>query len=212
MSVSTVVAVPPSPLRDTVLRSAVEYIAANGPDGLSFRQVAAAAGVSHQAPYHHFQDRKGIFQAIALEGFTLFTAQLKAAAQRDDLDSATAMLQGYVDFALEHKGHFRVMFRSDLAHIDDDPDLAAVAGESYEVLVDEVQRELGPDASADDVRHRVAAMWSLAHGLATLLIDGPLEAELGPVTDRQALVRAVAATSGLASRRTQPRTTGARDR
>ena len=195
-----------------MLRSAVEYIAANGPDGLSFRQVAAAAGVSHQAPYHHFQDRKGIFQAIALEGYTLFAAQLKAAAQRDDLDSSTAMLQGYVDFALEHKGHFRVMFRSDLAHIEDDPDLAAVAGESYDVLVEEVRRELGPDASDDDVRHRVVAMWSLAHGLATLLIDGPLEEELGHVADRQALVRSVAAASGMASLRTHHRRPGARDR
>jgi hypothetical protein len=35
-------------------------------------------------------------------------------------------------------------------------------------------------------------MWSLAHGLATLIIDGPLENKIGKVSDRRALVRSVA--------------------
>jgi AcrR family transcriptional regulator len=188
----------PTSLRDTVLRAAVDHIAEHGPDGLSFRQVAAAAGVSHQAPYHHFSDRRGIFRAIALEGFTMFAAALRTAEQRTDIDQSTALLQGYVDFAVEHKGHFRVMFRFDLTHIAEDSTLAAVADDSFGVLVDHVQRELGDSAPVDDIRDRVAAMWSIAHGMATLLIDGTLEHKVGPVTDRQALVRAIAAHSGLA--------------
>lgn len=180
-----------------MLRAAVDHIAAHGPDGLSFRQVAAAAGVSHQAPYHHFSDRTGIFQAIALEGFTRFAAALRAAERRTDLDTSTAMLEAYVDFAVEHTGHFRVMFRADLTHIDQDPELAAVADESFDVLVEYVRRILGPTASVDDIRNRVVAMWSTAHGLATLLIDGPLVDKLGPVPDRSALIRAVCAETGL---------------
>lgn len=196
---------PPASLRDTVLRAAVDHIAENGPDSLSFRQVAAAAGVSHQAPYHHFTDRRGIFQAIALEGFAMFTAALRAAEQRDDLDPSTALLQGYVDFALGHKGHFRVMFRADLVGIGEHAELAAVADESFDVLVDHVSRALGPKASVVDIRDRVVTMWSIAHGLATLLIDGPLESKLGPVGDRSALVRAVAAESGMAGARPKRR-------
>lgn len=189
----------PTTLRETVLRSAVEYIAANGPDGLSFRQLAAAAGVSHQAPYHHFSDRTGIFQAIALEGFTMFAEALRAAEQRTDMDGSTALLLGYVDFAVEHTGHFRVMFRSDLTRIEDTTELARVADESFDVLVDHVQDVLGERATVEEIRDRVITMWSLAHGLATLLIDGPLEDKLGPVVDREALVRAIAASSGLAT-------------
>ncbi|MFZ4812495.1 MAG: TetR/AcrR family transcriptional regulator [Ilumatobacteraceae bacterium] len=189
-----------SSLRDTVLRAAVDHIAEHGPDGLSFRQIASMAGVSHQAPYHHFADRRGIFQAIALEGFAVFAAALRAAEQRTDIDQSTALLNGYVDFALEHKGHFRVMFRNDLTGIDEDPVLATVADESFDVLIDHVQRVLGESASVDDIRDRTITMWSLAHGLANLLIDGPLESKVGSVTDRQALVRAIAAHSGLAGR------------
>lgn len=187
----------PSTLRQTVLRAAIDYIAEHGPDGLSFRQVAAAAGVSHQAPYHHFADRKGIFQAIALEGFT----QLAAAMRDVDADSngerTLALLERYVEFALDHRGHFRVMFRSELCEMESNPDLQRVADEGFGVLVDHVQTVLGPSATLSDIRAHATAMWSLAHGLATLLIDGPLEAKVGEIADRRAFIRAVGAQTGL---------------
>lgn len=189
----------PTSLRDTVLAAAVDYIADNGPDGLSFRQVAIAAGVSHQAPYHHFSDRRGIFQAIATEGYELFTtAMLESLAAEPD-DPTTALLEAYVNFALDHRGHFRVMFRPDLCAIADSPELQRIADGSFDVLVDHVRDLLGPKAPLKDIRARAAAMWSLAHGLSTLLIDGPLEAKIGPVSSRRALIRAVAEQSGLAS-------------
>ncbi len=188
-------------LRDTVLRTAVDYIAEHGPDGLSIRQVAIAAGVSHQAPYHHFSDRTGILQAIALEGFTMFGAAMREALQRVDIDPQAALLQSYVDFAVGHVGHFRVMFRPDLTHIADHPELAAAADDSFEVLVEQVQRSLGGEASLDEIRTRVVAMWSLGHGLATLLIEGPLEHKVGPLNDREALVRALVEHAGLGTRR-----------
>jgi len=159
--------------------------------------VAAAAGVSHQAPYHHFADRKGIFQAIALDGFTRFGDALRAAAREEGGDPAVAMLDRYVAFALEHRGHFRVMFRPDLNGLHESAELLETADESFNVLLELVEHLLGADAPVEDVRARATAMWALAHGLAVLLIDGPLEAKLGPVVDRRALVEAVAAQSGL---------------
>lgn len=186
-------------LRDTVLAAAVDYIADNGPDGLSFRQVAIAAGVSHQAPYHHFADRRGIFQAIATEGYELFTSAMLESLAAEPDDPTTALLEAYVNFALEHRGHFRVMFRPDLCAIADSPELQRIADGSFDVLVDHVRDLLGPKAPLKDVRARAAAMWSLAHGLSTLLIDGPLEAKIGPVSSRRALIRAVAEQSGLAN-------------
>jgi len=190
--------VAPQTLRETVLAAAVDYIADHGPDGLSFRQVAQAAGVSHQAPYHHFTDRKGIFQAIAVEGYQLFTKAMVESLAKNPADPAVALLESYVDFAFEHRGHFRVMFRPDLCPLDDNAELARVADASFDVLVDSVSEWLGPKASVADIRARAAGMWSLAHGLATLLIDGPLEKKVGPVRNRKALVRSIAEQSGFA--------------
>ena len=189
----------PQTLRETVLKAAVDYIADHGPDGLSFRQVAQAAGVSHQAPYHHFTDRKGIFEAISTEGYEMFTAAMLDALAGDPDDPTTALLEAYVGFALDHRGHFRVMFRPDLCTISDNPELQRVADASFDVLVDLVRDVLGPKASISDIRARATAMWALAHGLATLLIDGPLENKIGRIGSRRALIRAVAEQSGMAT-------------
>ncbi|MFM8861512.1 MAG: TetR/AcrR family transcriptional regulator [Acidimicrobiia bacterium] len=190
----------PPDLRTTVLRSAVDHIAAHGPDSLSMREVARSAGVSHQAPYHHFTDRAGIFEAIAGEGFALLGVELLAALDEPGADPATALLEGYVCFALDNPGHFRVMFRPDLCPEFSDPEVIDAADRTFGVLVDFVRDSLGPDASVDKIRARATAMWAVAHGLATLLIDGPLEKQLGQVSDRRRFIRAVAAQTGLTTR------------
>lgn len=180
-------------LRDRVIKAAVKYIADSGPDGLSFRQIAADAGVSHQAPYHHFGDRSAIFTEIAREGFQKFTEVMSSPARRDeDSNLAVRMCERYVDFALTNKGYFRVMFRSDLCQMDESPETQRAADEAFDTLLFAVGEILGASASIDEIRVQATAMWSVAHGLATLLIDGPLEHKIGKVSDRRALVRSVA--------------------
>ena len=181
-------------LKEKVIRAAVDHIAESGPDGLSFRQIAADAGVSHQAPYHHFGDRDAIFTEIALIGFRIFAAELAATARRDEEeDIVVRMLERYVNFALEHRGYYRVMFRSDLCKIGESSELQKLADSAFDTLIDAVQSIVGNDSSVDEIRVVATTMWSAAHGLATLLIDGPLEMKIGALNDRKKLVRAVGA-------------------
>ena len=179
-------------LREKVIKAAVKYIADFGPDGLSFRQIAADAGVSHQAPYHHFADRSAIFGEIALLGFRKFTAAMNAPTHADDdPDQVVRLCERYVDFALSNKGYFRVMFRSDLCLIDESPETRRAADDAFDTLLVAVKEILGDSASVDEIRIQATAMWAIAHGLATLLIDGPLEQKIGKISDRRALVRSV---------------------
>ncbi len=180
-------------LRDKVIKAAVEYIAESGPEGLSFRQIAADAGVSHQAPYHHFGDRGAIFTEIAREGFEEFTAAMRSATRRDeDPNLAVRLCERYVNFAISNKGYFRVMFRADLCRLAESAEVREAADDAFDTLLRAVEEMLGDSASVDDIRVQATAMWAVAHGLATLLIDGPLEYKIGRVSDRRALVRAVA--------------------
>ena len=181
-------------LKEKVIRAAVDHIAESGPDGLSFRQIAADAGVSHQAPYHHFGDRDAIFTEIALIGFRIFAAELAATARRDEeKDIVVRMLERYVNFALTHTGYYRVMFRSDLCKIGESSELQKLADSAFDTLIDAVQSIVGNSASVDEIRVVATTMWSASHGLATLLIDGPLEMKIGALNDRKKLVRAVGA-------------------
>ena len=180
-------------LRDRVLRAATDYIAQSGAEGLSFRQIAADAGVSHQAPYHHFGDRGAIFAEIALRGFRGLADALSAPPRPDeDDDLAVRLCERYVRFALENRGSFRVMFRRDLCQVEDFDEVRTAGDEAFHSLLNAVERIVGPSASVEDVRLQATLMWSVAHGLATLLLDGPLEGTMGEVADAGALARAVA--------------------
>jgi len=186
-----------SGLRDTILRAAVDHVAEHGPDTLSLRRLATDAGVSHQAPYHHFADRQGVFRAIALDGFTRLGQSLHQAVSAPIDQQAGALLEAYVEFALANVGHFRVMFRRDLCDMENDPELRTFADAAFDTLVEHVRARLGEASSINDIRARAAAMWSLAHGLATLSIEGPLEEKIGPIANRRAFIRSVATQSGL---------------
>jgi AcrR family transcriptional regulator len=149
-------------LRSVVLRHAADQIAHEGVDGLSLRGLAQRSGVSHAAPAHHFGDRRGLFTALATEGFELLAEELQAAGP-DLRDVAVA----YVRFALGRPGHFAVMFRSDLLRADD-PALVAARGRSGEAL----RRGVGQLEGVTDAAAVQLAGWSLVHGFASLWREG----------------------------------------
>jgi AcrR family transcriptional regulator len=108
-------------LRRSLLAAALDVIRADGPCGLSLRDLARRAGVSHAAPAHHFRDRTGLLTAIAAEGYELLASALGEAA---DLGDAGVR---YVRFAAEYPAHFQVMFTPDLLRADDGELAAAKA-------------------------------------------------------------------------------------
>ena len=73
------------------------------------REAARKAGVSHQAPYHHFGDREAILAAIATEGFGMLQQELSRSLDKHTASQKTALetvAKTYVDFALRHPGLF----------------------------------------------------------------------------------------------------------
>ena len=56
-------------LRGQLIQAAIALLPAKGANGLSLREVAKAAGVSHTAPYRHFKDKAALLAAIAQTGF-----------------------------------------------------------------------------------------------------------------------------------------------
>lgn len=164
-------------VRRAVLDGALEIIATQGPDALSMREVARRAGVSHQAPYHYFGDRAGILAAITEEGFTKFADSFEEQLRTSD-NPLIDCLKMYVSFALAHPGHYRVMFRSDLSGADVDGSPAHQAGErAFQALLD-LAATVDEDSSPEDVMMLPMTLWAHAHGIATLLLDGPLASKL----------------------------------
>jgi len=160
-------------LRRALLRHAEAELAENGVEGFSLRKLARRAGVSHAAPAHHFQDTKGLMTALAIEGYTKFTAMMEAGARNAQTPQARLLGigMGYVDFARTHKALFRLIFASDLPNYED-ADLQRVADASFIVLTDTIAQARG--GQVDDMEADYA-MWALVHGLSDLLISNRLQ-------------------------------------
>ncbi|WDV52256.1 TetR/AcrR family transcriptional regulator [Streptomyces coeruleorubidus] len=158
-------------LRRAILTAALDAIAADGPSGLSLRDLARRAGVSHAAPAHHFKDRAGLLTAIAAEGFGLLATTLRAAA---DLEEAGVR---YVRFTREHPAHFQVMFAPELLRTGD-LELTTARALASDALREAVTA-VPPEGRGTDARLAGIAAWSLAHGFATLLLSHNLDDPVG---------------------------------
>lgn len=171
-------------LRKALIEAGLDVIEREGPGALSFRGVAARAGVSHAAPAHHFPSLKAFETALATVAFRRFDAAMaeaRAAAPVDAASQLRAAGAGYQRFATGNPGLFRLMFSAD--RLDwTDPELGAAAGASREQLTAiaaPAADALGLDAPEERLRleHLV---WATAHGFAHLTIDGKLGADAEP--------------------------------
>ncbi|MGE0742929.1 MAG: TetR/AcrR family transcriptional regulator [Hyphomonadaceae bacterium] len=176
----------PGDARRTLLDASLALLAEQGLEGFSMREVARRAGLSHQAPYHHFPDREAILAAIVAEGFqSLRDASLAALEGRTDPRARfTAIGRAYVTFALSHPAHFKLMFRSELVREDRHDEAKACAQGAFDVLV-QIAGEVA-DATGYDARDLAVLAWSLVHGLATLSLEGKLDKATGSDQEREA--------------------------
>ena len=158
-------------LREALLEAAIRLIAEVGPTAFTLREVARRAGVSHNAPYRHFQDKDDLMAAVATQGFQELTAaMLKAVGQSSDVRERLKQAGlGYVTFALRRPEHFTVMFdapRSKKEHPE---------AKAFGTLLAFVKSCQDEDAlPAGDTLTFALLAWSMVHGIAKLAIAGRL--------------------------------------
>lgn len=168
-------------LRRTVLDASLDLIEEQGLAALSMREVARRAGVSHQAPYHHFGDREGILAAIAMDGFSRLHAGMQKAVAKltDPVARLNAIGGAYVSFAVRHPAHFKIMFRSELVAIQNHELLHECAEKTFAFVTSIVGEVVTSRLGTQDTLPFVIAAWSMAHGAATLLLEGKLDRHYG---------------------------------
>lgn len=163
-------------LKAVILAHAADMVAERGADGISLRELARTAGVSHAAPAHHFVDRRGLFTALAAEGWRELARALEG-ARPDFLDAATA----YVRFALSHPGHYTVMFDRSLVDSTDAHLAAAEAAAGAELA--RGVRTLSDERAQADPDGAALAAWSLVHGFAMLRLNSVIDTAADPVAE-----------------------------
>jgi len=166
-------------LRGALLEVARETLEKSGVNGLSLRDLARKAGVSHSAPYRHFASRQDLLVALATEGFN----ELSQSLSEHEGKPLQAMGQAYVAFAIANPALYKLMFSPALDRKK--PQLLSdAAGGAFAHLQKKTNK-----ISCDQTL--TLAAWSMVHGLAGLLIDRLVADELLEPKQLPALVESV---------------------
>ncbi len=162
-------------LRQALLEAARVLIIEAGVEALTLREVARRAGVTTGAPYHHFADKATLVAALARQSLDELDRIAGAALEGigEPREQLRALGLVYVLYAVDHPAEFRLMFRPDKGEPFEsaEPEAEPV----FRILIRVVDACRAAAGITDDGRDAAAiAAWSLVHGLAALLIDGPL--------------------------------------
>lgn len=174
-------------LEETLLLKAAEIVAAEGLQALSLRELGRRAQVSRTAPYHYFADKAALLDGVVRLGFRRLRDRILSAVEHVEAPEARVRegFRAYVAFAIEAEQLFRPMFASLSAR-----DLIAKPGtglpsfafssveakDAFALMaqgIAELQRARKGDRR--DPLLLTNVLWSFAHGVAVLTIDGNLK-------------------------------------
>ena len=177
-------------LRAALIDASVELVDKDQDWTFSLREVARRAGVSHNAPFNHFPDKRYLLDAVAGVGFEELSAVMRSTADgiSNVAEVLKAIARAYVDFALANPARYRLMFGSELIPSEDfQPEVSARAGDEAKrvlrdvILLGATGNEFCVDSEdRGEVSTAVLTVWSAVHGLSMLLIDSKSEMPAKP--------------------------------
>lgn len=151
-----------------IVSAAVEIVERDGTETLSNRAVAKRLGLTPDALYRYFPDRKRLEAAVAAEG----TRRLRAALQRAvkgtaDAEAVCGSCRAYLRFARRRPALYAMMMKK---HADSPGLVAARAG-----LRDFFRLLFTPLEDPQSVQTAGLAAWALLHGMVSQQREGLLD-------------------------------------
>ena len=175
-------------LRRALLDAAIELARDGGPDAVALREVTRRAGVVPNAAYRHFASRRELLLAVRAAALSAAaTAMEKELAvlpcDQPPADFARARVRAigtaYLRVAQAEPGLFKTAFlvTSEDAEGEVGPVKAGSSGmDPFQLLGSAIDRLVDAGALAPSRRPDAEYLaWSAVHGLALLIIEGPLK-------------------------------------
>src|SRR5262245_13602557 len=171
-------------LANALTDAATQLARDGGPEAVVLREAARKVGVSATAAYRHFAAHGDLIHAVKERAQESLVASMRAELARGDPGNAPkaqalrrlrAIGVGYLRFALTEPGLFRTAFcRSDKGF---EADASAMAtSPAFQLLSDSLDALVTVGLLPIERRpYAEIFAWSCTHGLAMLLLDGPLK-------------------------------------
>lgn len=174
-------------LRAALIEAGLTLAREGGPQAVVLREATRRAGVAPNAAYRHFANHQALFEAVRAAALGALARAMEAELQQaetlpDPTERARAMLaaigRGYLGFAQTETGWFRTAFAFGAFDVEVPPDPARTASKGlnpFELLSHALDTLVQAGVLPADRRPGAEFLaWSSVHGLALLIIDGPL--------------------------------------
>jgi AcrR family transcriptional regulator len=165
-----------------IVKAALEILRETQSLEFSLRELARRAGVSHNAPYKHFADKRELLAAVSAAGFETLTKRMERdiAGRGNAREQLFAMLRAYIEHGVENPALYSLMFGGYLSGPNQRrPAIELAEAEKTKALLAGliVAGGLGRAIAHTPRNERkiagaILACWSLVHGLTLLLADG----------------------------------------
>lgn len=185
-------------LRAALVEAGLALAREGGPQAVVLRETTRRAGVAPNAAYRHFSNHQALFEAVRTAALGALAraieAELRLAeALTDPAERARGMLaavgRGYLAFAQMETGWFRTAFAFNPfdVQVAANPARTATKGlDPFELLGYALDAMVQAGVLPPDRRQGAEYLaWSSVHGMALLIIDGPLRR--APQAERTAL-------------------------
>jgi len=184
-------------LKEALIQTALEMVGTQGLDTITLREIGNRLGTSRSAIYRHFKSKEALMKQVILAGFDKLDRILEPTFYSKELDLLErfhVMGKSYVSFAIDNPHLYRLLFGASMSKereevcVDERPELHKLMnGDSSKELVQSeqdngfhklvsviVQAQEEKLFKEGDPVLIATAIWSLLHGLASLVIDGHL--------------------------------------
>lgn len=159
-------------LRNALIEKGIEFVNTEGFSQFSLRKVALACGVSHAAPYSHFQSKEALLDTMQSHVTSQFTAMLEETISAHPNEPVILEYLGkaYVQFFVENPHYFSFLFQRSTMQID--LSLQSKDAENYQpfeiykkIVLSLLKKTALPKEKYKDA---IIVIWAFIHGIASL--------------------------------------------
>ena len=157
--------------------AAHRLLAEHGPDALTVRRIANAAGMSTMNVYSRFGGKDGVIDELYADGYRRLLAEVDAIPVGDDIPADLVRIAGtYRSWALDNPRYYAIMFRQAVSGFEPASESIEFARGGLARLVERVAagQHDGSIVTTDgyDATEIAVWLWATCHGMISLELDG----------------------------------------
>ena len=162
---------------EALVEAAHRLLVDSGPDALTVRRIAHAAGMSTMNVYSRFGGKDGVIDELYADGYRRLLAEVDAIPSTDDVPAdLVRVADTYRSWALTNPRYYAIMFRSAVPGFTPSSGSVEAARGGLTKLIERIAigQSNGLIVSSDgyDANEVAVWLWATCHGMISLELDG----------------------------------------